>query len=182
MSEAKARAKQQIQSFTENFLAKWTDYHQKVVGLSKELQKTQEESRDAFLSAADEILSKYTAIAEEGESLHTHMDKMDLAETDIREQVNAILESLKDEESDTVPAADEAPQPAKEEAPRYAVLRALRERDKGKESRPNLSAVPPVTEERKVAPLPVREPSAVGGQSDEIGIAIGVNTRNIVND
>ena len=182
MFEAKAKAKQQIQTFTEDFLTKWADYHQRVMCLSGELRKTQEESRDAFLNAADEILSKYTAIAEEGADLQTHMDEMELAETDIREQVRGILESLEDVEAASDLAAVESSQPVKEESPRYAVLRALRERDKSKEARPGLTAVPMVAEERKVATLPIREPSGAASQSDEIGISIGVNTRNIVND
>ena len=185
MSEAKRKTKERIESFTGGFLDKWTAYYEKVVTLSEELRKTQAESRDAFLSAADEILSKYAVIAQEGESLHGYMDELKLTEGDMRGQVRSILDSLGAEE-EIAGAAAEPEEPAKrEEEPKYAVLRALRERETLHRA-PGLSAVPTLQNDKKtdnkVAPLPSRETASRPSQSEDIGISVGVNARNIVND
>lgn len=181
MAQARQKAKEKLEEFTCGFLDKWNDYQQKISTLTDEVQKTQEESREAFLIAADGILEKYSLIGRESETLQGCMGGLEEAQNDIRSQIDELLATMdagEPEPSDVPEAPYEQPQ---EEEQRYAVLRALHERKKDQPVACSPTEIAPPAEGKRVSALPSRE-TPPSQQNDEIGIAIGVNTRNIVNN
>ena len=167
MAEAKRGVREKIDAFAESFLNQWAACAEEMSQISAELQQVQEASRDAFLSAADDILGKYAFLSEKSRDIQGQLEDMDTAEKDIRSQVNRLLSSL-DEERASEPEEDKG---IAEEEESYAVLRALRERERGTQNAVESGVVS--TERDTIPDAPLELPN--------IGIAVGVNPRSVVN-
>lgn len=180
MAQARQKAKEKLEEFTCGFLDKWNDYQQKISALTEEVQRTQEESREAFLIAADGILEKYATIGQESETLQGCIGGLEEAHNGIRSQIDELLASMDTGEQEAPDALeDSCERQPQEEEPKHAVLRALQERSKEQPAPSGPMEVTAPSDGKKVSALPGRETAQ---QNDEIGIAIGVNTRNIVNN
>ena len=167
MAEAKRGVREKIDAFAESFLNQWAACAEEMSQISAELQQVQEASRDAFLSAADDILGKYAFLSEKSRDIQGQLEDMDTAEKDISSQVNRLLSSL-DEERASEPEEDKG---IAEEEESYAVLRALRERERGTQNAVESGVVS--TERDTIPDAPLELPN--------IGIAVGVNPRSVVN-
>lgn len=170
MSAAKQHTREKMEESVEMFMRQWEAAQQEMQELFGEIGGLRENVREAFIAAADDILTRFDELSAESQGLQEKWRGMDAARTDILRQFDAVLDTLRDEvEPEQVEAAAES---AAQEAERPAILRAISERNRQAERQPMVTALRDVQEEA------VEEAPVIPGT---IGISVGISPRSVIN-
>lgn len=187
MAHLRTGTKESLSDFTGNFWDKWNVYQDKMVALSEQIAQRHAESKEFFLNAADEILSRYSELIDADETIRRQLQETCEIKESVKSRVDQILADVDYETETPAVKEPEHAEAAQEELQGSALLQELNRRRK--------SAVPK-EDQQIVYVTPKRtQPSAMEGKSQEmakessdhsetpvgIGISIGVNRKNIIN-
>ena len=159
MAAAKENTRESLKTAIDTFGDNWALYQKRLSEISAQISNAQEASREAFLSAADEILGCYASFEQEHKNMTRQMQEIEHIKDELHKKLDVLLaDADAGAEENTVEAEPETVQD-KHEAQLHAVLRVL---------------------EQRKQPLPSSAP-----QKDHpfgIGVSFGVNTKNIINE
>lgn len=188
MADAKKETKEKLAAFVADFLAQWASYRKRIDDMTAEVSRACDESREAFLAAADGILAQYADLNSKTNDFAGYLDDMDDLESSVKVGIADILRELDQPEAED--ASAEAPaaveEPEEEPEPQRAIFRALKKRGSERREAPQQApAIEPVAE-KKPTPATPRAAERAGkltAPSDDadIGITVSVNPKNIVN-
>ena len=188
MADAKKETKEKLAAFVADFLAQWASYRKRIDDMTAEVSRACDESREAFLAAADGILAQYADLNGKASDFAGYLDDMDDLETSVKVGIAEILRELDqpeaEEQAEEAPVAAEEPQ--EEPEPQRAIFRALKKRgSEKKETKQQTPPIEPVAEKKPAVATPraaerANKMTAVSSD-DDIGIAVSVNPKNIVN-
>lgn len=172
MIHAKEQTQQGISAYVGAFWEEWNVCQARMLQAAQDMERTRDEGREAFLSIADEILAGYEKLTEADARMQRQLAEMEKTRSQVERQLEATIRSLDAEKTEPTAEAEE------EETENYAVLQALRRREK--ENRPAEEAAEvsqePDTKETASRIIPVKPAAPMG----DIGIAVGIDARNIM--
>lgn len=170
MSAAKQHTREKMEESVEMFMRQWEAAQREMQELFGEIGGLRENVREAFITAADGILTRFDALSAESQDLQEKWGSMDTARVDILRQFDAVLDTLRDKAEPK--QAETAAEPVAEEEERPAILQAISERNRQAEHRPIVTSLRDVQEEA------AEKATAIPGT---IGISVGINPKNVIN-
>ena len=94
MANAKTNAKEVLEQFLEHFWERFNQYEQKINDIYENMIHSYEAGREGFLLAADEILTSYTAIREQNETMNRKLEEVKVLRSEVQKEMNAVLGEL----------------------------------------------------------------------------------------
>ncbi len=94
MANAKINAKEVLEQFLEHFWERFNQYEQKINDIYENMIHSYEAGREGFLLAADEILTSYTAIREQNETMNRKLEEVKVLRSEVQKEMNAVLGEL----------------------------------------------------------------------------------------
>lgn len=172
MIHAKQQTQQGINDYVGAFWEEWNACQARMLQTARDMERAREEGREAFLSIADEILAGYEKLTEADARMQRQLSEMEETRSQVERQLEATIRSLDAEKTES------AAEPEEEENGGYAVLQALRRREK--ENRPaeeSPEAGKEMDAKETIGRITPVKPTAPMGN---IGIAVGIDARNIM--
>ena len=181
MADAKQDTKEKLAQFVNDFLDQWTAYRKKIDAVASEVARACDESRESFLVAADTILQQYSDLSSNAQDFAAYFNSMDSLEEKVKQGITESLLELDQPENQQAAPAAEPEEPVEEPEPPHAIFRELKKRAFSKKD----------TKEKPAEKKAEADAEPVSGHetaqqtkrevSGDIGIAISVNPKNIVN-
>ncbi len=182
MADAKQDTKEKLAQFVNDFLDQWTAYRKKIDAVASEVARACDESRESFLVAADTILQQYSDLSSNAQDFAAYFNSMDSLEEKVKQGITeSLLELDQPENQQADSPAAEPEEPVEEPDPPHAIFRELKKRAFSKKD----------TKEKPAEKKAEADAEPVSGHetaqqtkrevSGDIGIAISVNPKNIVN-
>lgn len=181
MADAKQDTKEKLAQFVNDFLDQWTAYRKKIDAVASEVARACDESRESFLVAADTILQQYSDLSSNAQDFAAYFNSMDSLEEKVKQGITESLLELDQPENQQAAPVAEPEEPVEEPEPPHAIFRELKKRAFSKKD----------TKEKPVEKKAEADAEPVSGHetaqqtkrevSGDIGIAISVNPKNIVN-